>query len=253
MFPQAAFAVSILSQEADQHPMPSDPDPQTLGQAAASRIGPAEWHLDAPPDVLPEDPPPEAPAAPPIGPRPERPGVTPPEQPPPSPEQLIEAMLFVGGHPLTAETACSAIRGLTPERFQEAVDALARRYRQQHRPYAIQPRDGGFVIALLPAYRGLREKVFGGPREARLGQAALDVLSVVAYRQPVGKAEIDALRGTDSGSVLRQLVRLGLLAVQHRAEADTREVRYGTTPRFLQVFGLNGLDELPRLGETQPV
>jgi segregation and condensation protein B len=79
----------------------------------------------------------------------------------------------------------------------------------------------------------------------------VDVVAVVAYRQPVTKAEIDAVRGTDSGSVLRQLVRLGLVAVRHRAESGSREVRYGTTPRFLQVFGLASLDELPRLGETQ--
>jgi segregation and condensation protein B len=162
-------------------------------------------------------------------------------------------MLFVGGHALTAEAACSAIRGLTAERFREAVESLGRRYRRQRRPYAVEPRDGGYVLALLPAYRGLREKVFGGPREARLGQPALDVLAVVAYRQPVGKAEVDAVRGTDSGGVLRQLVRLGLLAVQHRAEAETREVRYGTTPRFLHVFGLRSLDDLPRLGDTLPI
>jgi segregation and condensation protein B len=217
----------------------------------SSRADAAEWHLDAPPDDLPEEEPvDEAPAPPAPQAIPRTPPVA--EEPPPSPEQLIEAMLFVGGHPLTAEVACAAVRGLTADRFQAAVDSLARRYRQQHRPYAVQPRDGGFVIALLPAFRGLREKVFGGPREARLGQAALDVLAGVAYRQPVGKAEIDAVRGTDSGSVLRQLVRLGMIAVHHRADADTREVRYGTTPRFLQVFGLNNLDELPRLGETQP-
>jgi segregation and condensation protein B len=159
-------------------------------------------------------------------------------------------MLFVGGAPLTAEAAGSAIRGLTPDAFQNAIDSLIRRYRRQQRPFAIQPRDGGFILALLPAYRGLRERLFGGPREARLSQPALDVLSVVAYRQPVGKAEVDALRGTDSASVLRQLVRLGLIAVRHRAESELREVRYGTTPRFLHVFGLTSLDELPRLGDT---
>jgi segregation and condensation protein B len=162
-------------------------------------------------------------------------------------------MLFVGGPPLTAAAACAAVRGLTPDQFQAAVEALARRYRTQRRPYAVAARDGGFVLAALPPYRGLREKLFGGPREARLSQPALDVLSVVAYRQPVGKAEVDAVRGTDSGAVLRQLVRLGLVTVQHRAEAGTREVRYGTTPRFLTVFGLGSLDELPRLGDVEKV
>jgi len=162
-------------------------------------------------------------------------------------------MLFVGGHPLAADHTCAAVGGLTPERFHEAIVALNRRYERQRRPYTVQVRDDGYLLSLLPRYRGLRERLFGGPREARLGQAALDVLAVVAYRQPVGKAEIDAIRGTDSASVLRQLVRLGLIAVRHRAEAATREVRYGTTPRFLHVFGLGSLDELPHLGDTAPV
>jgi segregation and condensation protein B len=162
-------------------------------------------------------------------------------------------MLFVGGHPLTVAAACSAVRGLTPERFQSAVDSLVHRYRRERRPYTVLPRDDGFALTILPAYRGLRERLFGGPREARLSQPALDVLSVVAYRQPIGKAEVDAIRGTDSGGVLRQLIRLGLIAVRHRGDAAGREVRYGTTPRFLNVFGLSSLDELPRLGETSQV
>jgi segregation and condensation protein B len=236
---------------------PSEPTPLELGQAAASQLG-GEWHLDAddPGETGKESPPKELPPTPP-NPGPRRPfprlaSQDPePDAVPPSPEQIVEAMLFVGGHPLTPPVACTAVRGLTAEGFQAAVDSLNRRYRSQNRPYAIQRRDEGFVLALLPTHRGLRERLFGGPRETRLTQPALDVLAVVAYRQPVAKAEVDAVRGTDSGSVLRQLVRLGLVAVQHRAESGSREVRYGTTPRFLQVFGLASLDELPRLGDTE--
>lgn len=172
---------------------------------------------------------------------------------PPTPEQLVEAMLFVGGHPLTVAVACAAVRGLTPERFLVAVDALTRKYRCQRRPYTIHGREDGFVLSVLPSFRALRERLFGGPREARLSQPALDVLSVVAYRQPVEKAELDAIRGMDSGALIRQLVRLGLVAVQHRAEAESRAVRFGTTPRFLQLFNLGSLDELPRLGDTAQV
>lgn len=224
---------------------PHHPDDPPLG---------GDWHLDAVPDesipdseiLVPDDSPPEElpPSSTFIAP--------PPSETPPSPEQLIEAMIFVGGHPLSAVAACSAIRGLSPEAFHEAIENLAYRYRQQARPYTILPREGGFVLTLLPSYRALREKLFGGPREARLGQPALDVLAIVAYRQSVTKAEIDGVRGLDSASILRQLVRLGLVAVQHRAEAGTKTVRYGTTPRFLQVFGLSSLEELPRLGETLP-
>ena len=233
-------------------PPPEPADPLALGQAAALRISAGEWQLD---DVPLEEAQVEAPAIE-ETPIKETGGLRPPLAPersdvPPSPEQLIEAMLFVGGHPLTAAVACSAVRGLTADRFRAAVDALNRRYRDQRRPYAVEPRGDGFSLAVRPAYRHLRERIFGGPRETRLSQPALDVLSVVAYRQPVGKAEVDAIRGTDSGPVLRQLVRLGLIAVQHRAEAAVREVRYGTTPRFLHVFGLASLDELPRLGDAQ--
>ena len=228
---------------------PEPVDPLALGRAAASQLG-GEWQLDAIEEPAPdgesgvgsqESEQPEAKQPPAVLPTPEL---------PPSPEQLVEAMLFVGGHPLTDAVACAAVRGLTSERFRDAVAALNRRYREQQRPYAIEARDDGFVLVVRPGYRNLRERLFGGPREARLSQPALDVLSVVAYRQPVGKAEVDAIRGTDSGAVLRQLVRLGLVAVQHRADATGREVRYGTTPRFLQVFGLASLDEMPRLGDT---
>ena len=159
-------------------------------------------------------------------------------------------MLFVGGHPLTAAVACSAVRGLTPGGSTSRLRAT-RQYRR--RPYSIHAREDGFVLTVQPSFRGLRERLFGGPREARLSQPALDVLSVVAYRQPVEKAEVDAIRGTDSGATLRQLVRLGLVAVQHRAEAESRAVRYGTTTRFLQLFNLGSLDELPRLGDTAQV
>ncbi len=230
---------------------PDAVDPLALGEAAAAQLG-GEWQVDALEEVPTEEQV-EQPA------REETGGLRPPlaktqsAELPPSPEQLVEAMLFVGGHPLAAAVACAAVRGLTAERFQEAIASLNRRYRDQRRPYAVEARDDGFVLAVRPAYRHLRERLFAGPRETRLSQPALDVLSVVVYRQPVGKADVDAVRGTDSGPTLRQLVRLGLVAVRHRAEAAVREVRYGTTPRFLQVFGLASLDELPRLGDASQV
>jgi segregation and condensation protein B len=226
-------------------------DPLELGKAAASRIGAGEWQLDAEPAAL--VPEPELPPEPPPPPPPRTSIIPKPSETPPNAEQIVEAMLFVGGPPLTHAVAGAAVRGLTADRFQVAIDGLNKKYRDQNRPYSIQSRDGGYVLAVSPKHRGLRERLFGGPREARLSAPAIDVLAVVAYRQPVGKAEIDAVRGTDSGGTLRLLVRLGLVAVQHRAEAGTREVRYGTTPRFLQTFNLTSLDELPRLGETQAV
>ncbi len=192
---------------------------------------PRDWTADALPEV--------APPAPEV------------EATPPPVHRIIEALLFVGGLPLTLQRAGSAIRGLTVEQFTETVDGLNRDYRRQGRPYYIQAQGDGFVLALRPRYRPVLEKLHGGPREARLSPQAIDVLALVAYRQPATRQEVDGIRGADSGSILRQLVRRGLITVVQRADAHQREVAYGTTARFLEVFGLKDLDELPRTHDLQ--
>jgi segregation and condensation protein B len=170
---------------------------------------------------------------------------------PPAPLRIVEALLFVGGVPLTSERMAEVIRGFNAAQFAEAVETLNRAYRLQNRPYTIVSQGDGFALALKPKHRGVIEKLYGGQREARLSTAAVDVLALVAYRQPATKAEIDSLRGADSGSLLRQLVRRGLIQVVYRGEASRREVSYGTTPRFLEWFGLESLEDLPRTQDLQ--
>ena len=92
--------------------------------------------------------------------------------------------------------------------------------------------------------------MYGGVREARLSQAAVDVLALVAYRQPATRHEVDSLRGADSGGVLRLLVRHGLVALQ-RGGGDDREMRYVTTQRFLDLFHLRSLEDLPQTQDLQ--
>jgi segregation and condensation protein B len=180
----------------------------------------------------------------------EEPVVAPTSSPPPV-ARIVEALLFVGGAPLTAIRACEAIRGLTEEQFVQAIDGLNREYRLQGRPYAIQARNGGYVLALRPRFHEVIGRLHGGQREGRLSPAAIDALALVAYRQPVTKQEIDSLRGSDSGSLLRQLVRRGLVAVVQRADAQQRQVSYGTTQRFLELFQLRSLEDLPQTQDLQ--
>jgi segregation and condensation protein B len=172
---------------------------------------------------------------------------------PPSPLRIVEALLFIGGEPLKAETACTIIRGFTAEQFGQTIEALNRTYRDQGRPYAILPQGGGHVLTLRPRYRRIIEKLYGGVREARLSAAAIDTLAVVAYRQPVTKTEIDTVRGAESGTHLRQLVRRRLIAVVRRADAEQREVSYGTTDKFLTMFELGSLEDLPRTQDLQRI
>ena len=152
---------------------------------------------------------------------------------------------------MTAETAAEAIRGLTAEQFVATIAELNQDYKHQGRPYTVQMREHGYVLTLRPRYRPVLEKIYGVAREARLSPGTVDVLALVAYRQPATKAEIDSLRGNESGSLLRQLVRRGLVAVVGRGEANQREVTYGTTVRFLELFGLRSLDDLPQTQDLQ--
>ena len=203
--------------------------PEDLQRSYAEAMEQAGWTQDVPETV-----PAAEPAAPSV---------------PPPPLRIIEALLFVGGQPLTAERAAEIIRGFDAGQFLAAIDELNHAYRRQQRPYTIQPRGPGYILTLRPKYRGLLEKLYGGVREARLSTQAVDVLALVAYRQPATKAEIDSLRGAESGPLLRQLVRRGLIQIAYRADADRKEVSYGTTPRFLEVFGLQSLDDLPKTQE----
>lgn len=172
---------------------------------------------------------------------------------PPAPLRIIEALLFVGGLPLTAERTCETIRGMTEAQFQEMLDALNHDYRRQDRPYFIQSQGEGHALALRPRYQVVMEKLYGAAREARLSPAAIDVLALVAYRQPATKQEIDGIRGNDSGALLKQLVRRGLITVVHRPEAAQREAAYGTTASFLEFFGLRSLDDLPQTQDLQRI
>ena len=158
--------------------------------------------------------------------------------------------MFAGGQPLTAERAAAAVRNLPADEFQRAIDTLARDYRRQNRPYSIQATAQGFVLSLKSRYQELIERLSGAPREARLSRAAVDVLSLIAFRQPVTRAEIDSQRGSDSGALVRQLVRLGLVAAGP-ANAGGTEATYSTTPRFLELFRLQSLDDLPRTDDLQ--
>ncbi|MBL8797269.1 MAG: SMC-Scp complex subunit ScpB [Planctomycetia bacterium] len=207
---------------------------------------PTLWQVDAAEEPAAPEPEPEvASPAPTIAPAAAAPAV------PPPPKRIVEALLFVGGAPLTAERAAEAVRGLTPEQLQEAIADLNRDYREQGRPYAIVPKEHGWVLTLRPRYRPVIDRLYGSNREARLSQQVIDVLALVAYRQPATRQEIDTFRGAESGSLLRQLVRRGLIAVVQRGDASQREVAYGTTQRFLDLFNLRSLEDLPQTQDLQ--
>jgi segregation and condensation protein B len=169
---------------------------------------------------------------------------------PPSAERILEAMLFAGRGPVTFEKARQILTSLEAKDFLTMIDALNAAYRTQGRPYALMPRDQGYVMTIKPSHLPLLERLRGPARETRLSSAAIDVLSLVAYRQPIAKGDIDAIRGFDSGAILRQLLKHGLLSTERKAESG-RDLIYSTTSRFLTLFNLQSLDDLPQTQELE--
>jgi segregation and condensation protein B len=167
---------------------------------------------------------------------------------PVTPRSILEAMLFVGhpdNEPLTSEKVASYMRGVRPQEIEGLVGELNRTYDEDGCPYRVESAGPGYRLQLREEFSSLRDKFYGRIRAARLSQAAIDVLAIVAYKQPLTRDEIDALRGKPSGGILGQLVRRELLRLERTAD-NPRRPRYHTTDRFLALFGLENLQDLPR-------
>jgi segregation and condensation protein B len=165
-----------------------------------------------------------------------------------SPQSILEAMLFVGhplGEPLSAKQVSSLMRGVLPEEIDDLVRDLNEQYATEGCPYRVVSSGPGYRLELRDEFASLREHFYGRVREAKLSQAAIDTLAIVAYHQPVGLKEIDQLRGKPSGNILGQLVRRQLVKLERNPEKP-RESQYSTTARFLDLFGIDSLDDLPR-------
>lgn len=171
-----------------------------------------------------------------------------------SPTSILEAMLFVGSatdEPLTSERVASLMRGVRAAEIDAAVRDLNERYRAENRPYQITSEGAGYRFMLLPEFGRIRDRFYGKARQAKLSQSAIEVLSLVAYNQPVTADDVMRHRGLPSGAILSQLVRRNLLSLD-RSSPEYPKGRYLTTPRFLQLFGLESLSDLPRSDDTGP-
>jgi segregation and condensation protein B len=168
-----------------------------------------------------------------------------------TPGSILEAILFVGhptGEPLTSERIAALMRGVRPAEIDELVCELNTEYEAAGAPYTIVSVDAGYRMQSRPEYAGLRAAFEGRVREARLSQAAIEVLAIVGYQQPVAADQIERLRGKPSGAILSQLVRRDLLKVERTPGGPAK---YSTTQRFLSLFGLEDLAQLPRSYEFE--
>jgi segregation and condensation protein B len=163
--------------------------------------------------------------------------------------RLVEAALFAAPRPLTLMD----LAALEPEAGEGAVraalDEVRAAYAGEDHGVELVEIAGGWQFLTRPEYAETLERAQITLRPRRLSPAALETLAIIAYRQPVGRVEVDEIRGVESAAVIDKLIERGLVEVVTRGEGLGRPLLYGTTPPFLEILGLRDLGELPRLDE----
>ncbi len=167
--------------------------------------------------------------------------------------EIIEALLFASDAPLTAADLSRADEDLDEDAVEQAILALRAEYDAAGRAFQIYEIAGGYQLLTRPEYAGVLERFHTVPQSGRLSGPALEVLAIIAYRQPIGRTEIEEIRGIGSAGVLRTLQERQLIDVVGRGEGLGRPLLYGTTQKFLEHFGFNSLHDLPRPDELPVV
>jgi segregation and condensation protein B len=163
----------------------------------------------------------------------------------------LEALLFIAPGPVTPDQLAEVVE-LPVNQVNSMLASMSEEY-EKYRGLRLQFHGGRVQLTTSPDIAPLAEKFLGLDVTARLSRAALEALSIVAYRQPVTRPEIDSVRGVNSDGVLKSLLNKGLVQEVGRAEAPGRPILYGTTTEFLQHFGLDSLQKLPPLEPAEPV
>ncbi|HEU4829282.1 MAG TPA: SMC-Scp complex subunit ScpB [Gemmatimonadales bacterium] len=163
--------------------------------------------------------------------------------------QLLEAALFSASRPLAAEELTTLEPDASLADVRMALDQLREHYDFSQHGVELVELAGGWQIVTRAVHAAAIERAQFSVRAPRLSAATLETLAVISYRQPVGRAEIEEIRGVSAGGVLRTLQERGLIEVVGRAEGLGRPLLYGTTPLFLELLGLRDLSDLPRADE----
>jgi segregation and condensation protein B len=167
-------------------------------------------------------------------------------------ESVVEAVLFSTDVPLAGAKIAELLGTGGAGDVRDHVDALNKRYAEHGASFRIESIAKGYRMLTLPAYNHWLTKLHKARAEARLSQAALETLAIVAYKQPVLRADIESVRGVAVGDMLLRLRDMKLAKIVGRAEEIGRPLLYGTTKKFLEVFGLNSLKDLPQVDRDHP-
>jgi segregation and condensation protein B len=168
----------------------------------------------------------------------------------PTVESVIEAVLFASDEPLS-DSRLAKILDIPAKQIRQHIKNLNDKYRANNNSFRIEQIAGGYQMLTLSQYNLWLKKLVRVRGDSKLSPAAMETLAIVAYKQPVIRADIEAIRGVAVGEVLRSLCYKGLVKIVGRAEVLGRPMLYGTTKKFLEVFGLNTLKDLPKIEELK--
>jgi segregation and condensation protein B len=158
---------------------------------------------------------------------------------------IVEALLLSTHHPLTAGRLAELMELPGTKPVRRAIKSLNELYEQTDRSFRIEQVAGGYQILTLPKFGEHLKKLHQKEIDSKLTKAALETLAIIAYKQPILRADLEAIRGVACGETIRSLMEKHLVKIAGRAEIPGRPILYGTTRRFLELFGLNNLKDLP--------
>lgn len=165
---------------------------------------------------------------------------------------VIEALLFATDKPLPANVIAEVVE-LPVEKIQEAMGELDVKLKESDSPVKLMQIAGGYQLVTYPEYAPYIKKLYKNKLLTRLSRPAMEVLAVIAYKQPITKQEVEAIRGINSDGVYHTLLERKLIRIVGRKDAPGRPLLYGTTKEFLQYLGINSLDDLPRIEEVKAI
>lgn len=166
--------------------------------------------------------------------------------------QVIEAVLFATDSPLPASKIAQILDRGTSRHVRRFIAELNEAYEREGRAFRIEEVAGGYQMLTVPTLQPWLAKLLRARQESRLSPTQMETLAVIAYKQPVLRAAVEVVRGVACGDVINRLREMGLVKIVGRAEDVGRPLLYGTTKKFLRVFGLGSLDDLPRVEELRP-
>jgi segregation and condensation protein B len=162
---------------------------------------------------------------------------------------LLEALLLSTHHPLTAGKLAELLDIGATKPVRGAIKQLNEQYESTGRAFRLEQVAGGYQLLTLPEYGDTLKKFHQREIDAKLTKAALETLAIIAYKQPILRVDVEAIRGVACGETIRSLMEKHLVKIAGRAEEPGRPILYGTTKRFLELFGLNSLKDLPQSEE----